>query len=86
VTGHCAGCGARLRRSKPSWASCDPCQDKADRHAYDLELAERKRLETISKPCKSCGGKPVIVKRGVYAWMCFSCREQAREEAAREAS
>jgi hypothetical protein len=53
VTGHCAGCGAKLRRSKPSWASCDPCQDKADRRAYDLELAERQRLAAISKPCKS---------------------------------
>jgi hypothetical protein len=86
VTGHCAGCGAKLRRSKPSWASCDPCQDKADRRAYDLELAERQRLAAISKPCKSCGGVPVVVKSGVYAWMCFSCREDAREEAAREAS
>jgi hypothetical protein len=83
VTGHCAGCGAKLRRGKPSWASCDPCQDKADRRAYDKELAAREAAANESKPCKSCGGKPVIVKSGVYAWMCFSCREDAREEAAR---
>jgi ribosomal protein L37AE/L43A len=86
VTGHCAGCGAKLRRGKPSWASCDPCQDRADRRAYDKEQAARRLAEATSKPCKQCGARPVVKKSGSYAWLCFSCRETAREEAARAAS
>lgn len=84
MTGHCAGCGARLRREKPSWASCDPCQDAADRRAYDKAWTERLAREAAANDprlCKHCGAYPVLMTRGVYAWLCSDCREDAREEA-----
>lgn len=77
----CAGCGAKLRRSKPPWASCDPCQDAADRRAYDREQAQRAAAEAAMPGCKRCGAKPVYAKSGSYAYLCSPCRELARDEA-----
>lgn len=71
---HCDECGARLRREKAARELCDPCDDQRRRDREALDQA----MLAAGPQCKLCGERPVCVRSGIYAWLCFECRSAIR--------
>jgi Zn finger protein HypA/HybF involved in hydrogenase expression len=76
---HCDRCGARLRREKAARELCDPCDEAQRREDQRREAEAAAAAAEVEPHCRKCGGWPVVVRSGIYAWLCESCRDAARD-------